>query len=387
MTTHFIILDPRRDKRAIMTALLAPLGPLRWLSLVPLRRQGYPQTADRAQTALEAATRIPTNPIIRRLKLALLAAQYNGSRALFARDPQAPDSQAVAVVWNGLNGSRRVFADAAKDAGVRILFFERAPLPGRVTVDPKGVNFANALPRDIGFYTDWLARSGTDPDGWRALRGQIRQRQSDAPLRARAPIDTNTAVLAPPGLSDPFLFVPLQVQGDSQLRLFGGAYRTVPDFITMLCETSQALPDGWHLRLKEHPSGQPCAAAIIAAYPGAKVVLDNATDTFAQVAASRGVITVNSSVGLESMWYDKPVVACGQAFWALDGVAQSAPDAGCLGGILQNPGQLQFSPQARAALLSYLEAAYYPQYPAGDAARADNIRMIAAKLTTQPSRP
>ena len=367
MATDFIILDPRRDKRVIVTALLAPLGRLRWLSLVPLRWQGYPQTAARAQVGLAAATRIPTNPLIRRLKLALLAAQYNGSRAVFARNPQA-----VAVVWNGLNGSRRVFADAAKDAGARTLFFERAPLPGRVTVDPKGVNFANALPRDIGFYTAWLPRSGIDPEGWRALRGQIRQRVAK---------DTNTEVLAPTGLSEPFLFVPLQVQGDSQLRLFGGVWRTVPDFIVMLCTASQALPHGWHLRLKEHPSGQPCAAAIIAAHPGARIILDNATDTFAQVAASQGVITVNSSVGLEAMWFDKPVIICGQAFWALEGVAISAPTLQSLQQCLIHPDHLAFDTTARAALLCYLDRVYYPQYPVTDKSIATiNSSKIAARV-------
>ena len=169
------------------------------------------------------------------------------------------------------------------------------------------------------------------------------------------------------------------------MRLFGGAYRTVPDFIHMLCDAAQALPDGWHLRLKEHPSGQPCAAAIIAAHAGArpelKIVLDNTTDTFAQVAASGGVITVNSSVGLESMWYEKPVVACGQAFWALDGVAHRAPDAVALMALLAQPQNLRFDPTARAALLTYLDQVYYPRYPATAADKMDvNARIMAAKL-------
>ena len=380
MAEHFIILDPRRDKRSLMAALLSPLGQLHWCPLAPIGLRGQPQTRARAAEALQTAIRQPRSALIRALKLALLGAQYNGTRALFAQHPAA-----VAVVWNGLNGSRRVFADAARDAGARVLFFERAPLPGRVTVDPAGVNFANSLPRDIGFYTDWLAASGLPPDGWRALRDQIKQRQPHAPLRARAPKDTNMGHPATTGLTDPFLFVPLQVEGDSQLRLFGGAYRTVPDFIAMLCAVSQALPPGWHLRLKEHPSGQPCAAAIMAAHPGARVILDNVTDTFTQVAASQGVITVNSSVGLEAMWFDKPVIACGQAFWALEGVAISAPDAPALSALLARPEQLSFDPAGRAAVLNYLDQVYYPIYPATDPAlTAANRRKIAALLESNP---
>jgi capsular polysaccharide export protein len=153
----------------------------------------------------------------------------------------------------------------------------------------------------------------------------------------------------------------------------------------MLCETSQALPPGWHLRLKEHPSGKPAAAAIIANHPRARIVLDNVTDTFAQVAASCGVITVNSSVGLEAMWYDVPVVACGQAFWALPGVAMAAPDAPALTALLARPAHLAFDPAARAALLSYLDQIYYPIYPATDPATGTaNTQKITAKLTEHP---
>lgn len=374
MAEHFIILDPRRDKRAIVRALLGPLGGLRWCRTPPLGRHRYPETSARAAAALQTATKQPKSRVMRALKLGLLGAQYNGARRVFARQPQA-----VAVVWNGLNGSRRVFADGARDAGARVLLFERAPLPGRVTVDPLGVNFANHLPRDIGFYTDWFVASGLPPDGWRSLRRQI---------KARAPKDTNTGDLTPSGLTDPFLFVPLQVEGDSQLRLFGGAFPTVKAFVQSLCAASLALPPGWHLRLKDHPSGAPLAAGIIAGHPGARIVLDNGTDTFAQVAASRGVITVNSSVGLEAMWFDKPVITCGQAFWALPGVALTAPDAAALQRLLQAPDALQFDPPARAALLSYLEAVYYPHYPAADAnIAARNAAKIAALLLRKRSDP
>ena len=168
MAHDFIILDPRKDKRVLVAAVLAPLGRLRWWWGVPLRRQHWPETAERAATATATATKQPKSHLLRRLKLALLAAQYNGTRAWFTRHPRA-----VAVCWNGLNGSRRVFADAARDAGARVLVFERAPLPGRVTVDPQGVNFANSLPRDIRFYTDWFAASGLPPEGWRTLRSAI----------------------------------------------------------------------------------------------------------------------------------------------------------------------------------------------------------------------
>ena len=50
-----------------------------------------------------------------------------------------------------------------------------------------------------------------------------------------------------------------------------------------------------------------------------RIWLDNDTDTFEQVAASRGVVTVNSSVGIQAFYFDKPVVVCGQTFWSIPG--------------------------------------------------------------------
>nr|WP_242678844.1 capsular biosynthesis protein [Rhodobacter calidifons] len=285
--------------------------------------------------------------------------QYNGTRALLEKRPEA-----VAVVWNGLNGTRRAFAEAARDAGVRTLFFELAPFRDRVTCDPRGVNFANSLPREIRPYLDWAARSGIAPDTWKAERARIRQRK---PLRPA--VAHNTASRAE-GLTGPFLFAPLQVPGDSQLRLFGGAFRTVPDFIAALVSAADALPEGWHLRIKEHPSAEKSFAHLVR---GARVVLDNDSDTFDLVARSAGVITVNSSVGLESMFFDRPVIACGQCFWAIPGVAEIAADPSAIARKFAEAPGLGFDPAARAAFLNFLLGEYYIATDNSDPARSDKI--------------
>lgn len=368
---RFVILDPRKRKRAWIAALLAPLGRMRWLKLPPMSPRGFPETATRAAEALETASKQPKGALGRAAKLRLLAWQYNGARRLFGADPQA-----VAVCWNGLNGSRRAFRDGAHDAGARTLVFELAPLPGRITVDRRGVNFDNELPREIGFYRDWFARRDGDPEAWRAIGAEIRQRAPARPAEGEAPSRP---------LTEPFLFAPLQVPGDTQLRLHGGAYRTVEAFLRALCQAAGALPEGWHLRIKEHPTKPAGAAAIIADYPDAPVVLDNVTDTFAQVQAARGVLTVNSSVGLEAMWFDKPVVACGQCFWALDGVALRAPDAESLRAVMAAPEALTFDPGARAAFLTYLDEVYYPRrVEPGQAPAEADLQKTRARLRTGP---
>jgi capsular polysaccharide export protein len=346
--TQFICLDPRKTKRAAIDASLSPIGPIAFRRFGPLRLKGWPETDARAEQALVAARNVPQNPTVRRLKKTMLAWQYNGARALFTRSPDA-----VAVAWNGLNGSRRAFMDGAKDAGAARLYYELSPLAGRITVDPCGVNFTNGLPREIAPYLTWFAGSGLVTDIWRRQGHKITARAA-----GRSPSPSKGA----PPLTDRFLFVPLQVPGDSQLRLFGGAYKTVEAFIETLIELSGNLPKGWHLRLKEHPSSPSSVAHFQEKMADRPIFFDNATDTFEQVAASQAVITINSSVGLESMFFDKPVVAVGQCFWAVAGVAHAAPDRTSLAALLAVPDSLGFDPKARDAYLSFLTEVYYPQF-------------------------
>ncbi len=352
----FIGLDPRKSKRATIEDVLRPLGAPAWRRFPPLRLKGYPETRQRAEAALAAARRPSPNALVAGLQRLLYGWQYNGSRALFARHPGA-----VALAWNGLNGSRRAFMDGARDAGNARLYFELAPFRGRVTCDPAGVNFVNSLPRNAEFYRRWQSETGAVLD-WDGIRAGIRQRAPERP-----PEPAGGAL--PDG---PFLFAPLQVPGDSQLRLFGGAFPTVPDFIAALGAAADRLPAKWHLRIKEHPSA-PHSFADLIRQAGPRVVLDNQSDTFSLVARSSGVITVNSSVGLEAMFFDKPVVACGQCFWAIPGIALTAPDPATLAERLGAAEQLTFNRADRETFLTYLLDEYYVARDARDPANAQKI--------------
>lgn len=354
----FVCLDPRKVKHDIVQGLLGPLGPIAWWRLPPVRSRPYPETAARAEAA-QAAARRPARAGLRRyLQRQFYAWHYNGTRAWFERHPDR-----IAVAWNGLNGLRRVFMEAARDAGARTLYFELAPFKGRITCDPVGVNQANALPRTAGFYLDWIARSPVPRDAWRDYRRNILQR---APAREKPAGDGERSD------KGPYLFAPLQVPGDSQLRLFGGRFRTVPAFIDALIAAAERLPEGWHLKIKEHPTADISYADQMIGR-SSRVVLDNRTDTFALVAGSAGVITVNSSVGLESMFFDKPVVACGECFWAIPGVAETATDPESLATAFSRPESWAYDSATRGAFLSYLLNEYYVSTD-GSPAEAEKVR-------------
>lgn len=341
----FVCLDPRKTKRARIMQTLGPVGPLEFLRIPPMGLRDYPQTQARVDAALANSKKLPKSGLLTMAKRWLLRRQYNGTRKFFEAA-----SGKTAVVWNGLNGSRNVFAQAARDAGNPTLFFELSPLKGRITVDPCGVNFHNGLPRQAAPYLNW-AKATPPKERWRDVAATITAR---APL---APVADGDA--AQP-LSEPFIFVPLQVPGDSQLRLFGGAFRTVETVIDAVAAASDALPKGWHLRIKEHPTAKVRFADRISAMRNPRVVLDNVTDTFAQVAACQALVTINSSVGLEAMFFEKPVAAMGDCFWAIDGIAAHLPSVDALRAAFTAPDTLGFDPQARDAFLRYITEVYYP---------------------------
>ena len=353
-------------KDAVFAALARAAGGQRKLLWVPLSFTDYPETAIRTDTALTRAKRQPKGAVMRWLKRQMIRGQYNWSRAHFTANPTH-----VAVAWNGLTGSRMAFLQGARDAVAATLYAELAPFPGRITLDPAGVNAEGSVPQDPAFYTGW---AGDDParnaEAWRAM---------GTGLTARPSRRDDVGQGADPLPDTPFLFCPLQVPNDSQVTLFAGWTGGMAGFLAALGQAAQHLPKGWHLRLKEHPSARQSLAPMLAPLLSTgRVVLDNATDSFAQLAAAQGVVTLNSSMGLQAFFHDKPVIALGRAFWAMPGVATQAKDQVGLDAAFADAGALTFDPAARARFMNWLDQCYYPPFawPGGTA----DIAAFAARL-------
>ena len=349
---HIILRYGRAGPDALLDAVVPAGGQVDRLSSRALRLRGFPETARRAAESLHRARRQPGSGLHRLLKSWLYAAQYNAFRARMDAAPGA-----VAIVWNGLTGTRLAFASAARDAGRACIFVERAPLPGRITVDPQGVNAASSLPRDAAFYRDWAdATPRPDAPGWRALGAALTARPSRRAEIAQGKADH--------GLTDrPFLFCPLQVPDDTQVTRFAGWCGGMVGFLRALSDAVAHLPDGWHLRLKEHPSSKRSMATALAemqARHGDRVVVDNRTDTFDQVAAARGVVTLNSSVGLQAFFHDKPVIVMGEALFRIPGVICPADGPEQLVDLFAQPGALIYDTDLRDAFMRYLDEVYYP---------------------------
>lgn len=353
-------------KAAVFAALAEAEGSARRLPVIPLSFRDWPETSARVTTALTRAKRQPKGALARWLKRQLLRGQYNWARAYFTRHPDH-----LALAWNGLTGSRMCFMQGARDAGAPRLYAELAPLPGRITLDPAGVNGEGSVPQDPAFFRHYATT--TDTTGWRAIGAGLVARVS-----RRADVGQGTGALP----DAPFLFCPLQVPDDSQLTLFAGWCGGMAGFLAALTEAARHLPEGWHLRLKEHPSARTSLAPLLAPLLATgRAVLDNGTDSFAQIAASRGVVTVNSSMGLQSFFHDRPVITLGRAFFALPGLVTPAADQQALNSLFASPGALAYDAALRAAFLTWLDHVYYPRFDSpADAPPRHDRDAFAAKL-------
>lgn len=334
-------------KRRVACALFPNHARLKMLFFNGLAFPDFDASQARAREALASSRSQRKNAFVNSVRLGLFRANYNFWRGYFARRPGS-----VAITWNGLVSSRRIFMQAARDSGVRTLFLERGPFPGTLTADPVGVNFRNGLPREAKPYLAWLTTHPEADGAWRPVANGLKQR----PATARH----QSGDRVPPPLEDPFVFLPLQKQGDTQLRFFGKTCTGVRETVAFVATAARALPTGWHIRLKQHPSDNARFPGLLAPYEELPIYLDNDTETFSQVRASRLVLTVNSSVGLEAMLLGARVGVMGDAFWAIEGAVADAGSAAALNTLLSDPDAAPADPAIRNALLSFLVAEYYP---------------------------
>lgn len=253
-------------------------------------------------------------------------------------------------VWNGQGGHRRTLVMVARKLGLATLFAELAPIAGHVTLDPSGVNAAGMLPQEAGYYRGW-AEAHADRGAVATWRERLVAR---AGVKRESLGETGTG---------PFLFVPLQVRGDTQIVVHGGWIKSLPQFIDEVAKAAEQLPAGWRVVFREHPSDRTGNAEQLAKLVGPRVAVDNATDTFELVRRSEGVVTVNSSVGMQALLFGKPVLVLGRANYAVPGVAASADSADALAQAFATARDWGVDLKLTEAFLRFLAEEYYVQWP------------------------
>ena len=118
----------------------------------------------------------------------------------------------------------------------------------------------------------------------------------------------------------PFVYFPLHVTDDYKIK------RIIPhtvDQVSLVEQVADALPPGYDLVLKEHPMsvGRNSVALLRRLRTRANVRLAQPrTSTHDLIQRSAAVAVISSTVGLEALLYDKPVLTLGQPFYSGYGI-------------------------------------------------------------------
>lgn len=268
-------------------------------------------------------------------------------------------------VWGGQSVDTRAALAAARDLATPSYIFECGLLPNTTTCDPQGVNFENAIPRYPRFYADYA-----------------RQAHSSLPqsLIARASRHQDEAI----DLPEDYFFIPFQVRLDSQVLLYSPWIRDMPHLFDVVAEAArQALGARHsHLVFKLHPScRQRYRALHDVAARDPRIHFANGNSTEELVRKARGVITINSTVGIEALLLNRPVLTLGQACYAIPGVCEVASSVATVARWMQQIDAHQ-APH-REAFLHYLANEYcIPQ--SHKSPGAEHFAAMAARLAAHP---
>jgi capsular polysaccharide export protein len=259
----------------------------------------------------------------------------------------------LVFIWNGSQLVERLFGDLLP-ADVERRYFEIANIPGKIFVDPEGVNAASSLFRAPDNLENTPAPSEDEYRVWR--EGYLAEKKNAAVPQAKTaqsmpwerPLDALASCFGqgfyamqlnrmasriqgklrtrrlvrelhdqyPSATKLPYLFLPFQVSEDTQLLLnsdvenIGALERCV----------QRAKQQGLGLVAKIHPAENSVQAvnALADAFRKASAEVEFALSTRSTtelIANAEEVCTINSTVGLEALIIDKPLTVLGRAMF------------------------------------------------------------------------
>jgi len=201
-----------------------------------------------------------------------------------------PETDLV-FMWNGGLGKEIEIAEQCRKQGTPIYFMELGWLPQTNTFyfDTKGVNYAGTL-------SDWEYSEISDDEKHYT--------------RTRLAYYHNNIAKFTGIKEDDFVFVPFQVESDSQLIKYSPRIKKMQQLIDYVTEYVSD-----NIIFKMHPKDDPGELK----FPKRCKVYKSGT-THDYLMQCRYVITINSTVGVEALSYNKPVIVLGQAFYGGKGL-------------------------------------------------------------------
>ncbi len=252
----------------------------------------------------------------------------------------------VVCIWNGHRLPEMAIKAAIDGFNIEIAYFENGLLPDTTTLDFSGVNALSSLPKEPEFYLDYYHKLNDSE------RVSINKR-----LVARKPHKKRASLVFQEfDLSQEYLFVPFQVNFDSQVVINSPRVNSMNDLYLFVEQAVKELGNrSPFFLIKEHPSDVRSYPELHYRNPKIIFVDDDTEDLIVNALA---VITLNSSVGIEAVLLEKKVIVLGDACYSIDSVVNATKDLNEFLECVQNIDTLNINTQVRASFLTYLYKEY-----------------------------
>nr|WP_092072903.1 hypothetical protein [Dendrosporobacter quercicolus]NSL48847.1 hypothetical protein [Dendrosporobacter quercicolus DSM 1736]SDM51338.1 capsular polysaccharide export protein [Dendrosporobacter quercicolus] len=230
----------------------------------------------------------------------------------------------LVAVWNGINLPLAAAARVAGKLGKKTVFFENGYLQNTTTLDPLGVNYRNSLvnkPRS--FYDAVVPQEQLLAALYSAAVTvrEIRSKWYQSLTRKQTSSQAEDVILP-----DKFIFLPFQVHDDTQVLLYSPQLKSMDQFVDCAVNAVKRynLRHGENLWIvaKEHPSdfGRVDYSSLKAKYQQDNILFLRYYPTPELIVRASGVITLNSTVGIEALVRHKPVITLGSSFYNVAGL-------------------------------------------------------------------
>lgn len=332
-------------KQLTLDCELYVMGMPKWSSLRYLKQafsSSFDQILDEQLARKRAYNQIWNNPVLKCLYSVTLLTIERLRYAKYLAILKQKNPTHI-VIWNGRKLPNVTVVKAAKSLDINIFYFENGLLPNTVSLDPKGVNFSSSLSKEPSFYLNH-DKSNTLP----FTPPNIIPRKS---IKKRSEFSSIS-------LPERYIFVPFQVPHDTQIVCYSTWIKSMEGFYDEVIQAVRSLNDpSLKVVFKEHPSWHKHYHSL---YSKDDIGLfANGNDTVDLIQNAAAVLTINSTVGLESLQLNKTVITLGDACYNIEGLVLHANNQQQLSQALKQALQgWQSDDLLRMKFFSYLEHIY-----------------------------
>jgi len=244
------------------------------------------------------------------------------------------------IFWNGKKPRHLIAIQIIKLLNIKIKYMENGLLPNRLVFDGNGVNFENSVPRNRNFFEEYTNKLPLPVE-----------------LTPRNPKNSNKFNQEVNPLPLRFIFVPFQVDYDSQILLYSPWIKDMVELFNLIEYISRNF--NYSFVIKEHPSSNKNYLDLHKrAEKLDNIQFVNGYSTQELIEKSQVVMTINSTVGIESLLFHKKVIVLGDAFYNIDGITKSAKNREELLVILKSLNNWKFETSLVENFLKYLYYEY-----------------------------